>query len=260
METVQLFYMDRLYPIVERRNERVGIIDKAAKAIDNLKDTEALADEVFSPIDEAVGVSDDSTKREFIELLDKAEEKVRQLGGAKQDWWTSEICLRKGRCAEGVLDRAREYSCWKQAYECAMKAHNHEVVVQSSLKLGFSFVEFSSSIRDIIENQMNCVKAICSGDVATTSRLKIIGINLYDFWRQLEYRRLSEHDLKAKQYIIDSAKSLEKAGFDEHGAAPVMILLIARLFDFEEPCLEWAHMETSILGIPIPENVQRRIE
>ena len=234
-------------------------INEAAKVIDNLKDADALAKEVLSPIDNAVEASDNSTRNQCIELLDKAEEKIRKMGGKKQDWWISEIYLRKGRCAEGIFDRAKEYSFWKQAYESAMKADNHEVAIQSSLKLGFSFVEFSSSIREIMEIQMNCIRAICTGDVATSSRLRIIGMNLYDFWRQLEYRRLSEHDLKAKQYIMDGAKGLEKAGFDDHSAAPIMILLISKLFDFEEPCIEWAHMETAILGIPIPENIKRKI-
>ena len=106
---------------------------------------------------------------------------------------------------------------------------------------------------------MNCVKAICASGAAITSRLRIIGINLFDFWRQLEYRRLSEHDLKAKQFIIDGAKSLQKAGFDDDSAAPVMILLISKAFDFEDPGLEWAQMETAVLGIPVPEDIKSKI-
>jgi len=237
----------------------VDLVDELAKVIDNLKDVKALADGVLSPLDNALASSDDSTKGKFIELLNKAENKVKKIGGKKQDWWMSEIYLRKGRCARGIYDRAKEYPFWKHACEYAMKSNNHEMIIQSSLELGFGFIEFTTSIREILEIQMNCVKAICAGGVATTSRLRIIGINLFDFWRQLEYRRLSELDLKAKQFVIDSAKSLEKAGFDDDRAAPIMILLISKVFDFKDPVIEWARMEIAILDIPVPDDIKRKI-
>jgi hypothetical protein len=239
--------------------KEVDLVNKMAKAIDNLKDAKALVKGVFSPLDEALASSDDSTKNKFIELLNRAEKKVGQMGGEKQGWWMSEIYLRKGRCARGILDKAKEYPFWKQAFEYAMKAKNHEVIIQSCLELGFDFVEFTSSIREILEIQMNCVRAVCAEGTAIHTRLRIIGINLFNFWHQLEYRRLSERDLKAKQLVIDSAKSLEKAGFDEDRAAPVMIILISKVFEFNDPCLEWAHLETGVLDIPVPDDVKKKI-
>lgn len=238
---------------------KTDFIDKISKTIDNLKDLQALADGVFPDLDRALETADDATKWKIVELLGKAEEKVREMGEEKKAWWLSEIYLRKGRYARGVIDKKREYSHWKDAYAYAVEAGNHEAAVHSSLELGFTFVEFTSSLRDILEIQINCVKAICAGDVATTSRLRIVGINLYDFWRQLEYRRLSEHDLKAKQYIIDSTKSLESAGFDNETAAPVMILLISKVFDFEDPALEWARVEAGVLFTPVPEDVKEKL-
>jgi hypothetical protein len=239
---------------------KVDLVNKMAKVIDNLKDAQALGKGVFSPIDDALQSADDSTKTKFLELLNKTEEKVRQLGGKKQDWWLSEIYLRKGRCARGIFDKIKEYSFWKQAYEYSTKANNHEVTTQSSLELGFDFVEFTTSIREILEIQMNCIKAICAEDTAIHTRLRILGINLFNFWRQLEYRRLSERDLKAKQFVIDGAKSLEKAGFDEDRAAPVMILLISKVFEFQDPAIQWAQLETAVLDIPVPEDVKRKID
>lgn len=238
---------------------KADLVDKISKVIDDLKDSQVLADAVFPELDSSLETVDDSTKRKVVELLEKAEEKIRRMGEAKLTWWLSEIYLRKGRYTRGIIDKKREYSHWKDAYVYAAEAGNHEVAVQSSLELGFTFVEFTSSLRAILEIQMNCVKAICAGDVATTSRLRIIGINLYDFWRQLEYRRLSEHDLKAKQYIIDSAKSLESAGFEDETAAPIMILLISKVFDFEDPALEWAKVEAGVLFTPIPEGVKEKL-
>jgi hypothetical protein len=230
-----------------------------SKVIDNFKDPQDLVEKVLTPIDNEHEAFDDADKKKALELLEKAEEKIRQADDKQKEWWLSELYMRKARCSRGVVDRKREYNHWKDARSYASQSDNHEMQLHSSLELGFSFVEFTSSLRDMLEIQMDCVRAICEGDVATTSRLRIIGINLFDFWRQLEYRRLSEHDLKAKQYILDSAKSLESAGFDDETAAPVMILLISKVFDYDHPTLEWAQMEAGVLHIPIPDDVKGKL-
>jgi hypothetical protein len=59
--------------------------------------------------------------------------------------------------------------------------------------------------------------------------------------------------------VMDSAKSLEKEGFDEERAAPIMIMLISKLFEFEDPGLEWAQHEAAILDLSVPDNVKRKI-
>ena len=119
----------------------VNLVTEITKVIDNLEDALVMPDAVFSPLDDALESSDDSTKSKFIELLNKAEEKIIALGDKKQNWRISEINLRKGRFARGVYDKAREYLFWKHAYEYAMKADNHEVSVHSSLELGFRVSE-----------------------------------------------------------------------------------------------------------------------
>jgi hypothetical protein len=220
----------------------------------------ALIEGVFLQIDSEIETSDDPRKKEFLELLDQTEEKVKNMEGKDRDSLISEIYLRKGRCAKGILERGREYRYWKQASEYAGKSKNHEALVQSELALGFTFVEFTSSIREILEIQMDCIRAICNQGTAIHTRLRIMGINLFSFWNELEYRRLSERDLDAKQFVIDGAKSLQKAGFDEERAAPIMILLISRVFDFNDASIEWAQYETAILDLPIPEDVKRKIE
>jgi hypothetical protein len=182
------------------------------------------------------------------------------LGDKDRDRLMSEICMRKGRCAKDVLEREKEYLFWKQASEYARKSGNHEAIVQSALALGFMFVEYTGSIREILEIQMSCIRAICTQGTAIHTRLRIMGINLFSFWNELEYRRLSERDLKAKQFVIDGAKSLGKAGFDDELAAPVMLLLISKVFDFKDPALEWAQHEIAVLDVPIPEDVKKKID
>jgi len=232
--------------------DNTNLIDEVAKALGTIIDSKASLEGIFSPLDNALETADDPGKNRFMELLDQTEEKVKKRGDKRQDQLLSEIYLRKARCARGIYKTEKEYPLWKRAYEYGLKSNNHEVIINSCLALGFEFIQFTSSIREILDIQMSCIKAICAQDVAIHTRLRIMGINLFDFWRQLEYRRLSEHDLKAKQLVIDGAKDLEKAGFDEDRAAPIMIMLIAKVYDFDDPCLEWAKFEAAIIDIPIP--------
>ena len=238
--------------------DKGDLIKETAKVISVLKSRKAVIDRILSPLDNVFQELDDSEKEKFIGLLDETEEKVKKMKNKNQDWLLSEIYFRKGRCAKGIFEKKKEYHYWKQAYDCALKGKNDEVVVQSGISLGFDFYEFTTSIREISEIHMNCIRAICGLDTAIFTRLRIMGINLFNFWSQIEFRRLSEHDLKVKQLVIDGAKDLQKAGFDEDRAAPVMILLISKAFEFEDPCLEWAQHESAVLDIPIPESIKRK--
>lgn len=236
------------------------LINEIAKTAGDKKGAQAVVDWISSPFDKTPQPFDDPEKKKFIELLTVTEEKLKKLESQKPDWWMAEVYLRKGLCTEGIFEKERQFPIWRKAYEYAMKSKNNEVLVQAALSLGFDFYEFTSSIGEITELHINAVKAICAHGAATSTRLRIMGINLFNFWSQINYRRLSERELKAKQMIIDSAKSLERAGFDEDRAAPIMILLIASLFDFEDPSLEWAYHETAIIDMPVPDDVKKRLE
>jgi len=232
---------------------------KTAKATGTGKSLRTQVERILSQVDKSFETSGDAEKKKLLEQLNEIEKKVEKAGGRDRGWWISEISLRKGRCAREIMEKQQEYKFWKQAYDYARKSGNHEVAVQSGLELGFDFYEFTTSIRDITEIHMDCVRAICAQGTAIHTRLRIMGINLFNFWRQIQYRRLSEHDLKAKQMVIDGAKSLEKAEFDEDRAAPVMIMLIAKLYEFEDPALEWAHLESAVLDVQVPQDVRKKI-
>ena len=236
------------------------LVNEVAKASGDKKNAQAVVDWISSPFDKAPLTLDESEKKKFLELLNVTEEKVKKLEHQKQDWWMAEIYLRKGLCAEEIFEKERQAPIWRRAYEYALKSKNNEVIIQSALSLGFDLFQFTTSIGEISEIHMNAIRAICAHGAATSTRLRIMGINLFNFWSQIEYRRLSERELKAKQYIIDGAKSLEKAGFDADMAAPIMIILISILFEFEDPCLEWAYQETAIIDIPVPEDVKKKID
>jgi hypothetical protein len=235
------------------------LVNQVEKVLAAEKDLQTPIESVFSLFDSVFLDVDDSEKSEFIELLNKMEEKVKKLGDKDRDHWMSEIYLRKSFCANGIFERQKEYLLWKEAYEYALKSKNYEVLFQAGHALGFDFYEFTRSLREILELQMSCVKAVCDQGTKIFTSLKLIGTNLFNFWRQIEFRRLSEHDLKAKKMVMDGAKSLEKADFDEERAAPIMIMLISKFYEYENPCLEWAQHESAIIDIPIPENIKKRI-
>jgi hypothetical protein len=236
------------------------LVNEIAKTVGDKKGAQDVVDWISSPFDKTPQPFDDSEKKKFVELLAVTEEKLRKVEKQKPDWWMAEIYLRKGLSSAGILEKERQFPIWRKAYEYAMKSENNEVLVQSALSLGFDFYEFTSSIREIIEIHISAVKAICAHGAATSTRLRIMGINLFNFWHQINFRRLSERELKAKQWIIDSAKSLESAGFDEDQAAPIMVLLIASLFEFDDPALEWAYHETAIIDIPVPDGIKKKLD
>ena len=235
------------------------LVKQVEKVLADEKDPQAAIESVFSLLDTAFQDVDDSEKNEFIELLNEVEEKVKKLWDKNQEQWLSEIYLRKAICANGIFERQKERRLWREAYEYALKSKNNEVIFQAGHALGFDFYEFTRSLREILELQMSCVKAVCDQGTKIFTSLKLIGSNLFNFWRQIEFRRLSEHDLKAKKMIMDSAKDLEKADFDDERAAPIMIMLISKYYEYEDPCLEWSQHESAIIDVPIPDSIKRRI-
>ena len=58
-------------------------------------------------------------------------------------------------------------------------------------------------------------------------------------WNNLDWRRLSTDDLKAKHALMDGAKELKKANYNAKEASPIMILLLCSIFDFKGNIIEW---------------------
>jgi hypothetical protein len=86
---------------------------------------------------------------------------------------------------------------------------------------------------------LSVLEAICE-QKEYCENLEIFGTNLYNCWRGLDYRRLSEQDLKAKKTLMDGAKTLQQARFDQKEAAPIMILLLSSLFEYRGLGVSWA--------------------
>ena len=114
-------------------------------------------------------------------------------------------------------------------------------------------VEFSMSIKEIIEVQVDVINALCKQE-HFLKRIGTIGEDLFKVWSRFEYRRLTEHELKMKQIVMDGAKSLKEAGFSSENASPVMILLVSTIYEIENSCLEWA--QNQISDVPLPANIQ----
>ena len=100
-------------------------------------------------------------------------------------------------------------------------------------------IVFSESILCLAEIQFSIIKGISAQD-CNYERLEGIGINLFNGWNNLDWRRESTYDLKAKYALMDGAKELKKANFSARQASPIMILLLCSVFDFQNKVAEWA--------------------
>ena len=89
--------------------------------------------------------------------------------------------------------------------------------------------------------------------------VEFLGKNLFNMWTRVDWRRLSERDLEAKDILMDSAKEMDRAGTPEAVAGPVMVLLLARLSQHEGPATDWARRQIAGRGT-IPEDVWRLVE
>jgi hypothetical protein len=96
----------------------------------------------------------------------------------------------------------------------------------------------------------------CKVGIGITADIVInLGINMFRFWSVLSWTRLSTSDLRIKEYLHETAKHLKSIGFSENEAAPVMVALLAKVFDFNEVPAEFL-----ITPKPLPEEVKRLLQ
>ena len=174
-------------------------------------------------------------------------------------YWLAEVELRKARIAEQSQQApstvARHF---KLALETARASENATVMVDAGHKLGFHLYTFSSSIRELAEWQF-CVLRGIELDNVNLDRFETLGQNLYNLWATIEYRRLSEHDLRPKKFLRDSAVEMKKAGVHAEQAAPIMVLLLAGLFKHTGPGTTFAEEKSRAAIELVPALVKERL-
>ncbi|MQY53615.1 MAG: hypothetical protein GH154_04370 [Firmicutes bacterium] len=214
---------------------------------------------VFLAFDNILPKLNSSQKSNFVALLSDIESILKDSQHDNPTWWLAEIYLRKARLAEEHLGKKQKHHLWNTAYQNGCESHNYEIIIQAAHFLSFNYCDFVSSVKDLVEIHFSLIKAISSQN-HDLKRLETVGINLFNLWRKIGFRRLSIDELKAKQALMDGAKSLEAAGFSPNNAAPIMILLLLNIYDYKEAAVNWAIEKVRDIKRPIPKDVQERIK
>jgi len=194
---------------------------------------------VFLPFDNKLSLIKNPRKEELIKIFTEIEHYIEEVQNTNLDWWLAEIYLIEAKFSVDIFKKNQQYSYWEKAYKYGIKSNNQKVIIDSAQTLSFSYAGFSKSIKCLAEIQFSIIKGISSQN-CNFERLEVIGINLFNGWNNLDWRRESTDDLKAKYALMDGAKKLKKANFSAQQASPIMILLLSSVFDFKNNITEWA--------------------
>jgi len=103
------------------------------------------------------------------------------------DFWRAEILAGRARLDEAAgVDRGRIVWLWREAMGKAVASQNARILFQAGHALGFEYVEYSSSCRELARYQFECLR----GAELRGISVEVLGVNLFRRWRRLEYRRL----------------------------------------------------------------------
>lgn len=192
----------------------------------------------FRAIDKNISFLENPRKEELIKIVTKIESYLKESQNENLNWWLAEIYLIKGKLSVDILKKNQQYSYWNKGYKYGIESDNQNVIIESAHYLSFVYADFSESIKNLAEIQFSIIKGISSQN-CNFERLKGIGNNLFNGWNNLDWRRLSTDDLKAKYALMDGAKELKKANYNAQEASPIMVLLLCSIFDFKDKITEW---------------------
>jgi len=192
----------------------------------------------FRAIDKNISFLENPQKEELIKLFTKIESYLKESQNKNLNWWLAEIYLVKAKLSVDIFVKNQQYILWNKAYELGIKSDNQNVIIESAHSLSFVYADLSESIINLAEKQFSIIKAI-SFQNCNFERLEGIGNNLFNGWNNLDWRKESTYDLKAKYSLMDGAKKLKEANFSAHQASPIMILLLCSVFNLKDKITEW---------------------
>ncbi len=216
---------------------------------------------IFSKLDNVITEMNDLQKIMFINLLDEVQKTVLGSNHKDADWWLAGTCLRRARIGENYYrTKNKKYFLWKKAYDCGINADNKEVIVGAAHYLGFVHCEYYSSIKSLADIQFSMLKSIPSQEEGFAT-MENLGQNLFQLWRRIEFRRLSISDLSAKQALLEGARIIDDSRVSTDNAGPIMILLLASVYEFKGDATNWAVDKVKRMAIEseIPKNLREKI-
>lgn len=185
----------------------------------------------FSSIDILIVSLPSNEYSDVLSLFDKIKTTIEKDAYQNQDWWLAELYSRAFRVNQlKNEDRGYLYELAGSAYNYGLKSDNTSAIIEGGNFYGYPDEIWNMKL--VAEIHFNIMKSIAAQN-ANLERLQIHGKNLFVFWSKRKYRRLSEHDLQVNKIIRDNSSILLKAGMDPDTASPIMLLLLASIYDYQ---------------------------
>ena len=180
------------------------------------------------------GRRDDETRAALLFLLvDGATQVIADLDSVLAERWAPYLAYCAGR-AHCLLGRHSEgYARFRAATQNAIGNAQWKLGTIAGFPAAFELGRFHPSLLEAARTQHDlflCIEAL-GLDQASVGAL---GKNLFKYWRRVDWRRLSERDLRAKSMLLDVAKELIAEGFSEDEAGPVLVASLLRAFDHDK--------------------------
>lgn len=204
-------------------------------------------------------ISSFSKSNVLLTILNDIEKRIREKSSYFSEvnllWWLSEIYKRKAKLAKKTETKSTQANLWHTAYINALKSSNYHALIDAGHYTGFVFYDNIFTRRGLAEIHFNILRVLSEQNYDISAKI-IFGSNLCKLWSNILFRRNAEYDTEVKTYLMDNAKLLKNASFLPEEAAPIMILLLAKLFNYTGQITEWASQEIGKIGKVIPKEIR----
>lgn len=207
----------------------------------------------FSSLDSLIASLPNNEYPDVLSLLDRIKTAIENESIQNQDWWLAELYSRAFRVNQlKKEDRRYLYELAGTAYNYGLKSENTSAIIEGGNFYGYPDEIWNMKL--VAEIHFNIMKSIAAQN-ANLERLQIHGKNLFVFWSKRKYRRLSEYDLQVNKIMRDNSSILLKAGMDPDTASPIMLLLLALIYDYRGEPTRWAVTQINEKKICIPSEI-----
>jgi hypothetical protein len=209
---------------------------------------------IFSNLDKLINSLPPTEHFSILKLLDKIKtEIIKDASIQNREWWLAEIYSRilkvnKLNNAPGRI----LYELAGNEYKYGLKSNNASAIIESG-----NFYGYPSEIwnmKAVVDIHLEILKSIEAQD-SDSKRLRIHGLNLFAYWSKIDYKHLSEHELRINKTMRESSRILLKTHMNPDSACPIILLLLASLYNYRGKATEWAVNQIIEKNINIPAEV-----
>ena len=146
--------------------------------------------------------------------------------------WRPYLAYAAGRCFKLLERGEKAYAEFREATRAAIECGFWHIGADSGFESAFVLGRYHTSLREAASAQYDLFLCL-EGKGITREDAIGFGINLFRFWSKVEWRRLSEKDIRAKDYLLNVARRLTTDGFNGQEAAPILVSSLLKAFDHQ---------------------------